>query len=273
LISRFQVVSMTPPPSARDGLVQFSRPSAPTPLVEHLQESSTQRPFAATSLAQSPLTGFPTLIPFEPNIDSIPNIDKPTSRSQSTSVPVLHSTVIKSIHHRIRTTPDPRIIQPPESLVIIGESDEEPTTTDNWHQPMASSSSPSSGLVNALIFPQLANTSGGVSLPNSFISEEISDSKLHSRGDSSGWTTQRCFPVLNFDNYYGQMRVYRRFCALVMNPRRCRTRARLFTPRSNGLDRRKTFVATAVLLPPSPLPAPLHHQRLLRHKLSRFVRM
>ncbi|ETN68470.1 hypothetical protein NECAME_15798 [Necator americanus] len=30
-----------------------------------------------------------------------------------------------SIHHRSRTTPDPRIIKPPESLVVIGEYDEE----------------------------------------------------------------------------------------------------------------------------------------------------
>ncbi|WKY04848.1 hypothetical protein Q1695_005671 [Nippostrongylus brasiliensis] len=151
---------MTQPPldselrvqQAHDGDARTSRTLSP------------QLPFTEAPPRVTSSTGFPTLIPFEPNIDAV---DISQAKFDVTPEPIIHSTVVKSIHHRSRTTPDPRIIKPPESLVVIGEYDYVDAENKTPIQVPAATVAPQAN--SAVVFT--AKNDGPV-MPQSFISEE-----------------------------------------------------------------------------------------------------
>ncbi|XGW22250.1 hypothetical protein V3C99_004899 [Haemonchus contortus] len=192
----FHIEMMTPPPPM-DPSNQFIPPSQQLPPVhdghaELLRPSANPPPpplaFKNTPFTQSPLTGFPTLIPFEPSIDDNEEIAK----SEITDIPVVHSTVVKSMHHRVRTTPDPRIIRPPESLVVIGDYDDD----DNEKEPPAriGTTRTADRTDPAVVFTRESSQSGGIAMPKSSISEEVGpprgESTALEQPSSSRWNVK-----------------------------------------------------------------------------------
>ncbi|VDM76760.1 unnamed protein product [Strongylus vulgaris] len=168
---------------AHDGQAHLARTSVDVPGIAPLpppppSEFSSVRSPAVT---QPPKGGFPTLIPFEPSIDGGALITKISE--EVTPEPFVHSTIIKPMNHRVRTTPDPRIIKPPDSLVIIGDYDEDPSPNEAKQKESAEPSEESSEARSIRTLP----VEHGVVMPKSFISEEAAIDAKHIRGESNGW--------------------------------------------------------------------------------------
>ncbi|CAJ0601106.1 unnamed protein product [Cylicocyclus nassatus] len=165
-----------------DGQAQIARSSVdvvPAPVPPPLPVQFTSVP--PVIVTQPPFTGFPTLIPFEPNIDGGSFVAR--SPEDATPPPFVHSTVIKSINHRARTTPDPRIIKPPDSLVVIGDYDEDSLLDkENLKETVVETEEEASETV-----PQKISGKQGVMMPKSSISEEALIDAKQKRGESSGW--------------------------------------------------------------------------------------
>uniref|UniRef100_A0A1I7V0R4 Uncharacterized protein n=1 Tax=Caenorhabditis tropicalis TaxID=1561998 RepID=A0A1I7V0R4_9PELO len=86
-----------------------------------------------TSTLPTVTSGFPTLIPFSPDswstvtqspLAPLPMVTSRIPIPESSSSSPIPLTPRRDAHRR-RTTPDPRIIRPPESLVVIGDYDED----------------------------------------------------------------------------------------------------------------------------------------------------
>ncbi|CAI4231873.1 unnamed protein product [Auanema sp. JU1783] len=160
-------------------------PSVPVDIsTEHFRSSI---PITTTSLP----TKYPTLIPFEPSIDDIQSISDKDESQWTTLQPTAVPRTARTTSSRKRTTPDPRIIRPPESLVIIGDYDIEelenvsdqdniktaPTVT-SWNGPASSSQ-----LTNGQMM--IVSNTGGVFLPTSSWNREEfveTEQKLHKSG-------------------------------------------------------------------------------------------
>ncbi|KJH49239.1 hypothetical protein DICVIV_04619 [Dictyocaulus viviparus] len=247
--SRFSMEPIRSNPHPHDGSAQLSSSSVTTVLppstpIPFSMMSFTQTPFTQSPIPLTPFNGFPTLIPFQPNIDSLPDIEG--SEQQSTDIPVVHSTIVKSIHHRVRTTPDPRIITPPESLVVIGEYDEE-TTTESYRQSTITFSTAEE--VNAIVIPRtMNNTINNLNTSSNMViikpkESENNNQQQRTRGDSSGWTQKR-------------------FCSLTANPQRCYKR--MLEMKRRKVEQLRTFDTTTASLS-------LPNHRSSRERLLRLV--
>ncbi|EFO84369.1 hypothetical protein CRE_04431 [Caenorhabditis remanei] len=128
-------------------------------------ETTTPTPEVPTTTLPTTSSGFPTLIPFSseswstvtqsslaPSLESRPELPPtpnriPSPTRQSTGftgsfgeqlpvripspTPIPFNPSPRRDSHRRRTTPDPRIIRPPESLVVIGDYDEDEPPSEN----------------------------------------------------------------------------------------------------------------------------------------------
>ncbi|PIO57375.1 hypothetical protein TELCIR_21218, partial [Teladorsagia circumcincta] len=72
------------------------------------------------------------------------------------------------MHHRGRTTADPRIIRPPETLVNIGEYDEY-----DQREARIGTTTPALQTEGAVVFTRKPVQSAGLAMPRSSISEEV----------------------------------------------------------------------------------------------------
>ncbi|CAD6195229.1 unnamed protein product [Caenorhabditis auriculariae] len=110
-------VDVLPPPAPRR--VSEPDPAPPPPPAAFLPSRETLM-IGVTH----PPGGFPTLIPFSPE-----TITTMVTAAPPAAIPEELTTV--TMQPRRRTTPDPRIIRPPDSLVIIGDYDEEASESEN----------------------------------------------------------------------------------------------------------------------------------------------
>ncbi|EFO91187.1 hypothetical protein CRE_09929 [Caenorhabditis remanei] len=135
-------------------------------------ETTTPTPEVPTTTLPTTSSGFPTLIPFSseswstvtqsplaPSLESRPELPPTPSRIPSPTgqnsgftgsfgeqlpvripapTPIPFNPSPRRDGHRRRTTPDPRIIRPPESLVVIGDYDEDEPPSET-HLPLAPS--------------------------------------------------------------------------------------------------------------------------------------
>ncbi|KAK6023778.1 hypothetical protein OSTOST_10425, partial [Ostertagia ostertagi] len=98
----FQIERMTTPPPM-DPSGQFIPPFRPQPMIhdgsaELLRPTeTTPPPPTSTPFTQTSLQGFPTLIPFEPNIDDIE--DRKIIDTEFTDRPFIHSTIVQTRLH------------------------------------------------------------------------------------------------------------------------------------------------------------------------------
>ncbi|KAF1756439.1 hypothetical protein GCK72_012892 [Caenorhabditis remanei] len=106
-------------------------------------ETITPPPEVSTTTLPTTSSGFPTLIPFSseswstitqaplaPSLESRPELPPIPSRIPSPTGQNSGCFLCFQSHRR-RTTPDPRIIRPPESLVVIGDYDEDEPPSEN----------------------------------------------------------------------------------------------------------------------------------------------
>ncbi|KAK5970016.1 hypothetical protein GCK32_020876 [Trichostrongylus colubriformis] len=159
-------------PFPMDPMNQFIPPPTAISIV-HDGSAELLRPFVTPpppfTLTTTPLSGFPTLIPFAPSIDDVQ--ESRLVEGEFTNVPFIHSTIVKSMHHRGRTTPDPRIIRPPDSLVVIGDYDEYDTKAVSAGVQTTTPSVPADIASVFSLKPSIQ--SGGIAMPKSSISEEV----------------------------------------------------------------------------------------------------
>ncbi|KAK5971454.1 hypothetical protein GCK32_014612, partial [Trichostrongylus colubriformis] len=95
--------------------------------------------------------------------------------------------LLQSMHHRGRTTPDPRIIRPPDSLVVIGDYDEYDT------KEVSAGVQTTTPSVPADIANVFTRKPGGIALPKSSISEEVIPIRAESTPSTQtplGWSVK-----------------------------------------------------------------------------------